>query len=212
MLRLLLPLIEHRLRTPTIVIGGFLMIIMFDLPTRFHIGEPLMLDRSFIDGWIPFLEWTIWIYASYYLLLVLSVWVPRDDRRRSDAVYGLLLAGIVGLVIFTVLPTSVVRQSPNLGGATGFLWRILLSVDTTLNALPSLHVADTCLAATALASRSRMWRIVAIVWAAMIILSTLTTKQHYMVDIPAGCLLAVVCSLLVRFGVAYRRIDRRVRG
>jgi len=188
------------------------MVVMFRLPVRFHMGEPLMLDRSFIDDWIPFLEWTIWIYASYYLFLILAVWLPRDDRRRSDAVYGILLAGIVGLVIFTVLPTSVMRQSPNLWGATGFLWRLLLSVDTALNALPSLHVADTCLAAIALASRSRLWRIGALAWAAMIILSTLTTKQHYVVDVPAGCLLAALCFLLVRCGVRYWRIDRKVGG
>jgi membrane-associated phospholipid phosphatase len=210
LLRLRLPLIEPRLRLPVIVVGGFLLIVMFGLPASFHIGEPVILDRSVIDDWIPFLEWTIWIYTSYYLFLILAVWLPRDDRCRSDAVYGILLAGLVALVIFMVLPTSVIPASPNAGGPTGLLWRLLLSVDTTLNALPSLHVADTCLAAAALASGSRLWRIAALVWAVMIILSTLTAKQHYAVDVPAGCLLAAVCSLLVRFGVTYWRIDRKV--
>jgi membrane-associated phospholipid phosphatase len=42
----------------------------------------------------------------------------------------------------------------------------------------------------------------------MIILSTLTTKQHYAIDVPAGLVLALICFVLVRFGVEYRRIGR----
>jgi membrane-associated phospholipid phosphatase len=201
-------LIERRLRLPAVVVGGLLLIGLFMLPARFHLGEPAVLDKSVVDDWIPFLEWTIWIYASYYLFLILAIWLPRDDKRRSDAAYGLVLAGIAGLIIFTLLPTSVVRPLPSAGGATGVLWRLLFSVDTMVNALPSLHVANTCLAAIALASRSRAWRIIVPAWAAMIVLSTLTTKQHYAIDVPGGLLLAAICYAIVRFGVAYRTVDR----
>src|SRR5262249_23498631 len=142
--RLPLPLIDRRLRLPAIVGGGLLLVALFSLPARVHLGEPASLDKSAVDDWIPFLEWTIWIYVSYYLFLMLAIWLPRDDTLRSDAAYGLLLAGIIGLIIFTFLPTSVTRQSASLAGATGFLWRLLFSVDTTVNALPSLHVANTC--------------------------------------------------------------------
>jgi membrane-associated phospholipid phosphatase len=91
-------------------------------------------------------------------------------------------------------------------------WRLLLSVDTMVNALPSMHVAHTCLAAVALGSRNRLWRIIAPMWAAMIIASTLTTKQHYAIDLPGGMALAAICFVLVRFGVEYWRFDRKVRG
>ena len=209
--RLPLPLIDRRLRLPTVVVGGLLLIALFMLPARIHLGEPTVLDKSVVDDWIPFLEWTIWIYASYYLFLILAIWLPRDDKRRSDAAYGLVLAGVIGLIIFTLLPTSVVRPMPSAGGATGFLWGLLFSVDTMVNALPSLHVANTCLAAVALASRSRPWRIIVPVWAAMIILSTLTTKQHYAIDVPGGLLLAAVCYVIVRVGVEYRTVDSLFR-
>lgn len=206
--RLPLPLIDRRLRGAAVLGGGLLLIALFMLPARFHLGEPAMLERSVVDHWIPFLEWTIWIYVSYYLFLILAIWLPDDDKLRSDAAYGLVLAGLIGLIIFTLLPTSVERPSPSAGGATGFAWRLLFSVDTMVNALPSLHVANTCLAAVALASRSRAWRIIVPVWAAMIILSTLTTKQHYAIDVPGGLLLAAICFVAVRFGVEYRTIGR----
>jgi membrane-associated phospholipid phosphatase len=201
--RLRLPLIDRRLRVPAVVGGGLLLAGLFVVPERFHLGEPTSLDRSVVDDWIPFLAWTIWVYASYYLLLILAVWLPKDDKRRSDAAYGLVLAAIIGVIIFTLWPTSVMRQSPGFDGPTAFLWRLLFSVDTPMNALPSLHVANTCLAAIALWSRRGLWRIIVPVWATMVILSTLTTKQHYAIDVPGGLLLAAICFVVVRFGVKY---------
>jgi membrane-associated phospholipid phosphatase len=205
--RVPLPLIDRRLRGPAVAGGALLLSGLFMVPARLHLGEPTILDRSVVDERIPFLEWTIWIYASYYLFLILAILLPRDDKLRSDAGYGLLLAGLIGLIIFTLWPTSVPRQSPDFSGATGFLWRLLFAVDTSVNALPSLHVANTCLAAPALAARGRVWRVIVPVWAASIIVSTLTTKQHYAIDVPGGLLLAAVCCLVVRFSADYRRVD-----
>jgi membrane-associated phospholipid phosphatase len=210
--RLRLPLIDRGLRIHAIIGGGLLLVVLFMVPARIHLGQPIVLDRAAIDDAIPFLEWTIWVYASYYPFLILAVWLPRDARLRSDAVYGLVLAGAIGLVIFTLWPTTIIRESPSLVGVTGLLWHLLFSVDTMVNALPSMHVADTCIAAVALASRGRLWRIIVPVWATIIILSTLTTKQHYAIDLPGGLALAAVCYVLVRFGVAYWRIDRKVGG
>jgi membrane-associated phospholipid phosphatase len=209
--RLRLPLIDRRLRVPAIIGGGLLLVVLFMVPARIHLGDPTVLDRSVIDDAIPFLEWTIWVYVSYYPFLILAVWLPRDDRLRADAVYGLLLAGAIGLIIFTLWPTTIVRESPSLAGIGGLPWRLLFSVDTMVNALPSMHVAHTCLAAVALGSRSRLWRIVTPVWATLIILSTLTTKQHYAVDLPGGFALAAVCFILVRCGVDYWRVGRLLR-
>src|SRR5215831_6604197 len=144
--RISLPLIDNRLRIPVVICGGVLLAALFAIPGRIHLGEPAILDRSVVDDWIPFLRWTIWIYVSYYLFLILAIMLPGNDKLRSDAAYGLLLAGLIGLIIFTFWPTSIVRQAPSLDGVTGFLWRILFSVDTTVNALPSLHVANTCIA------------------------------------------------------------------
>jgi membrane-associated phospholipid phosphatase len=206
--RLRLPLIDRRLRVPAIVIGGLLLVVLFELPARFHLAEPAILTRSVVDDSIPFLEWTIWIYATYYPFLIVAVWLTRDDRRRSDAVYGMLLASAIGLAIFTLWPTAIMREDPSLAGATGFLWRLLFSVDTMVNALPSMHVAHTCLAAVALGGRSRRWRVIATGWATLIVLSTLTTKQHYAIDVPGGFALAALCFLIVRLGVEYWRVGR----
>src|SRR5689334_6198849 len=123
--RLPLPLIDRQRRIPAVIGGGLLLIVLFELPERIHLGEPRSIDKSFVDDWIPFLAWTIWVYVSYYLFLIFAVWLPKDDKHRSDAAYGLVLAALIGVVIFTLWPSSVMRQSPGLDGATGFLWRWL---------------------------------------------------------------------------------------
>jgi membrane-associated phospholipid phosphatase len=207
-IRLRLPLIDRRLRGPAILVGGLLLVALFAVPARIHLGQPIFLARAAIDNAIPFLDWTIWIYATYYPFLMAAVWLTRDDKLRSDAVYGMLLASAIGLIIFTLWPTAITREDASLIGATGLLWRLLFSVDTMVNALPSMHVAHTCLAAVAFASRSGVWRVIAPVWAALIVLSTLTTKQHYAIDVPGGFALAALCFVLVRFGVRYWRIGR----
>jgi membrane-associated phospholipid phosphatase len=206
--RLRLPLIDRRLRAPAVIGGGLLMIVLFMVPARLHLGTPTQLQPARIDAWIPFLEWTIWIYVSYYLFLVLAIWLPQDDKRRSDAAYGLLLAAIIGVVIFTFWPTSMPRQSPATAGATGMAWQLLFAVDTMVNAFPSLHVANTCLAAVALFTRCGPWRVLVPLWSLLIIASTLTTKQHYAIDVAGGLALAVGCYLLVSFAVGYEPLDR----
>jgi membrane-associated phospholipid phosphatase len=206
--RLLLPLIDRRRRIPAIILGGLLLVALFAVPARLHMGEPALLARSVVDDAIPFLDWTIWIYVSYYPFLIAAIWCPREDKPRSDAFYGILLTAAIGLIIFTFWPTAIGRDFTSLAGATGFLWRALFSVDTTANALPSMHVAHTCLAAVALASRGRLWRILAPAWATLIVLSTLTTKQHYAIDVPAGFALAAICFVTVRRSVEYRCIRR----
>ena len=58
------------------------------------------------------------------------------------------------------------------------------------NYLPSLHVAFTVIAASSYASRAHtLGRILLGVWSAAILVSTLLTHQHYLLDVVTGSLL-----------------------
>jgi membrane-associated phospholipid phosphatase len=63
-------------------------------------------------------------------------------------------------------------------------------VDRPVNCVPSLHVANACVCALALQREGSTWHYGAPVWLALIMLSTLTTKQHFVIDVLAGVLLA----------------------
>jgi membrane-associated phospholipid phosphatase len=206
--RLPLPLLKRAARVPVVIGGGLAIVGLYALSARLNYGEPTRLVESALDGWIPFLPWTVWIYVSDYLLLTLAI-LLSSDRRRSEAAYGLLLAALIGFVIFTLWPTGIIRSSPSFEGVTGLLWKLIYAIDTTTNAFPSLHVANTCIAARALYGKGGAWRVVTPIWASAVILSTLTTKQHYFVDVPAGILVGLVCIAVTRFGFTYRELGRR---
>ena len=203
-MQLRLPLVHRGNRVAAVIVGGALVIALYLLPSRLQLRPAITLDRSFIDGWVPFLDWTIWVYLSEYPFMVLAVWLGTDDRERSRLFYAFILAAAIGLAIFILWPTAVARESPGSDGVTGLLWRWLYSVDTPANALPSLHVANTCLAAARLRRCGGAWRIMAPVWALLIVLSTLTTKQHYAIDIVGGMALAAVCLVVVRAALRFR--------
>ena len=69
--------------------------------------------------------------------------------------------------------------------------------DTPSSCLPSLHVAIS-FASALLVWRERkriFWALLA--WSLVIAASTLTTKQHYLIDVLSGALLAVLVTFAV---------------
>jgi membrane-associated phospholipid phosphatase len=152
--------------------------------------RPTVLTPTALDRAIPFLEWTIWIYYSYALLLVLPLFVCRDDHRAVHVVYSIMANSLVAVVVFFVWPTAGAAQQPTSGGWVGLLWSVLQAVDRPANLFPSLHVANACTSALALWREQRGWRPFAVAWTLLIAVSTLTTKQHLFIDLWGGMALA----------------------
>lgn len=102
---------------------------------------------------------------------------------------------------FVVYPTSAPR--PGKVDGEGFaVWglRALYSADPPYNCFPSLHVAHSFVSALASARVHRRLGVVAITAATLVAVSTLFTKQHYVLDVVAGGLMA---------GLAYAIFPRR---
>jgi membrane-associated phospholipid phosphatase len=164
--------------------------VFYVVPMHVHLVQPTALVPTALDRAVPFLEWTIWIYVSYFMILFVPFIVCRDEARVMHVFYALALNSAVAGAIFVALPTQLAVQQPSGGGLTGLLWQALLTVDRPVNCVPSLHVANASVCAFALQREGAGWRYGAPVWLALIMLSTLTTKQHFVVDISAGVLLA----------------------
>ena len=67
---------------------------------------------------------------------------------------------------------------------------MIYSSDVKYNCLPSLHVAQCFLAAFTCSRVHRGVGAAAAVWASLVALSTLYTKQHYVLDVVTGIVLA----------------------
>src|SRR4029077_8532284 len=100
---------------------------------------------------------------------------------------------LIAYVCFIAYPTVGPRPAKVLGdGFPEWTLRAIYSSDHRYNCLPSLHVAQCFLAAFACSRVNRRVGLAAMVWAFLVGLSTVYTKQHYVMDVVTGILLAMV--------------------
>ncbi len=104
------------------------------------------------------------------------------------------------MLCFLLWPTEYPRELYPLPGTTSALGAALVhfvrSTDAPVNCLPSLHVCTVTLCVLAL--RGSRWFRPAAVAALPLAASTLTFKQHYVVDAVTGAALGCVAWWLVR--------------
>jgi membrane-associated phospholipid phosphatase len=163
-----------------------------------------------LDALIPL--WPIW--AAPYLLslawwtgcLVWAVWKMEASRYRAF-VAAVLAVTLTSYVIYLVYPTYVERPSVEGNGWQVALIRFIYGHDRAYNACPSGHTYTTVLI------NLFWWR-----WhprkrwlwlgiTAIILLSTLFTRQHNLLDLICGIALA-----LVGYRLAMRWTARRPEG
>lgn len=158
--------------------------------------EPRYLLATAVDASIPFMPLSWLIYVLFFPFVVaVAAYAPA---RRFDAfMQAGALAYLVALLCFWLLPESLPRPDPAVIENAFLRQRLsrLWALDLPANGFPSLHVAITCLACRMLAGhRQALW---VVVLGGLICLSTLTTKQHTLIDVLGGGVLAGVCALYV---------------
>jgi len=158
-----------------------------------------------LDAAIPFLPWTVWCYLPFYAgIFVLAIAGLRTRRLFDRALAGVLAIMLVGatghLLVAAEYPRPPVPAPyPDLTHAfLGWVQR----VDPPGNVFPSLHVAQTIAVALILRHERPRLGALALVMAALLALSTLTTKQHFLADVAAGLIMGVGTSWAVLRGLA----------
>ena len=193
-----LPAIDRRHKWLAFVAGYSGFCVLYLLTGRVHLGEPALLPMSVMDRRIPFLSWTIWIYHTQFFFLLIAMWTLQQTANISRTFYAVVAASLISFAIFFVYPTTLPRAELITGGLTKSAFALLYSIDAPTNCLPSLHVALGWIAAMGIGEEKRRWRGWALLWAALISLSTLTTKQHYLIDVLAGLCVAALCWVLAK--------------
>lgn len=203
----MLPAITRDNRGRAILLGYLAFSLLYLASGNLHIGQPTRLDPSALDQAIPFIGWTIAPYLSQFALLFLALWLFDDNEARSRVFYGVMLATIIAATVFMIWPTEIPRRPVAGEGMMAGLWRTLYLIDPSTNNLPSLHVALAGLAAIRFFQAGGFCRWLGPFWAAVITVSTLTTKQHILVDVLGGIVLAAVSYVLIKrfLGATLRR-------
>jgi membrane-associated phospholipid phosphatase len=172
-----------------VLLVPFYLVIAELLPGRVLHAPELAWDRV-----VPLQPTWALVYGSLYLFLILlPVFVVREEAQIRRTVRAYLMVWIAAYVCFWLYPTMAARPAEVLGEGFG-VWglRFLYSADPPYNCFPSLHVAHSFVSALACSRVHRGVGIGAALCATLVGISTLFTKQHYLLDVVAGILLACV--------------------
>ena len=177
-------------------------------------GRTVHVPEVFLDRVIPLDPLWAPVYASLFLLVILPVFVVHQREHVRRTINAYLMVWLVGYAFFLAYPTLTPRP-PRLADEGFFPWmlRAIYSTDVEYNCFPSLHVAQSFLSALTCYRVHRGVGIGAGIWATLVSLSTLFTKQHYVLDVLAGACLAYVSYAIFLRGFpreAVPELDRRL--
>lgn len=165
--------------------------------TRHHYQFSTALDRA-----IPLIPWTVCIYFGCYafwaLHYCLCAAVPTRARLFFTADF---IAKGVCFVFFVGLPTTMARPAVQGLNVWESLVRALYILDAPVNLFPSIHCLNSWLcwaSARDIPAFSRGYKAFALCAAVAVCVSTLTLRQHVLLDVAGGILLAEVCWRLAK--------------
>lgn len=157
-----------------------------------------------MDELIPFLPWTVSIYFGCYIFWGINYYLSSLQKReaRDRFFCADLLAKTVCFLLFILIPTTNVR--PEIAGES--MWDRLMAflywIDDADNLFPSIHCLVSWLCWISVRDRrdiSPVYRWFSLAAAAAVCISTLTTRQHVLVDVAGGVLLAELCYFVAGF-------------
>jgi membrane-associated phospholipid phosphatase len=188
-------------------IGAIIAALMYIGSNRFHLFEPQLLTYTSLDQAIPFVPWTFWIYASEYLFFFAIYLSLKSEHTMNRYIYSFFTLQTVSVLIFIFWPTTfprddfpLIRETMDALTFAGF--SALRATDSPASCAPSLHVSSVYLSSMMLLyegqKHSRTLFKIFFGWATLIALSTLTTKQHYIIDLVTGFGMAVLVLSLFK--------------
>lgn len=152
-----------------------------------------------VDTLVPFVSAAVWLYLAGLGWIVSPLFLLRSRAELRLAARSYAFALALALLCFYLFQA----RAPGLRAEVQLLanqqdWSmaalaLLHAVDGPGNLVPSLHVGLSWLAADALTRGNARWRLPSLSIALAVTLSVLLCKQHTVLDVLAGLLLAALC-------------------
>lgn len=191
---------EWARKYPLLYIIGFLIVYFTWFLSLEKFRAPVLYVHSALDDIIPFSQYMVVPYLMWFLFIMLTfLFFLIFSRNDFMNVARYMFTGmLVCLAIYTVIPTGLTFR-PEVVGTDFFsgLVRLVQSHDTPTNICPSIHVYNS-IAVTVVLMHSEAIRhkkavsIGALVLTVLICMSTVMLKQHSIIDVFWGCVLAFV--------------------
>ena len=161
-------------------------------------GYNLKID---IDNYIPLVPLFVIPYLFgliFWIFTILKINLSKDEKLIKEFNLLIILSSIVSVAIYILIPTFVTR--PVVTGTDIFseILRLIYSNDQVYNAAPSGHTFYTILCFVGLnrliPGKKYLWGILSV----LIVISTVLTKQHNLLDIVIGIVFALSVIFISR--------------
>lgn len=159
---------------------------------------------NYIDSKIPFVPQFIYAYISWYLMLFIVPYIFFKYNPKSFNNYYVITFICITIVafIYFLYPTTMNRADIVPSNISELLVNIIYKIDTpVLNCFPSMHCLISfifiyiTLSETTLNNKVKF---IIVIWAALVILSTLFVKQHVVVDMVSAFIISFVAFIMVK--------------
>jgi len=200
--------------TPGKALGNGLRVISLEQRLTHHLFE-LTVERVADSSslLLTAAAWTYWNSEFTVIgLALLWVYLRRHEgftRFRNT----ILLANIIGLVGFVLMPTAPPWMFPHMGFVDGINHSsaLLKTLGNPYAAMPSLHAADALIVGWFLVSTSKtVWtKALWALWPLWVWFCVVATANHYLLDVLAGIGVGVAAILATAWTP---RVLARIRG
>ncbi len=197
---------RYERRFPAYGILPFLIALIFNMAVFFltkvftdsgaHVNLWLPLDDR-----IPFCTWMVIPYVASFPFWVATYLMA--GRIGKDYYFKFITADLLGksvcLLFFLLMPTTIVRPEFEVRNLGDWMLKAIYFFDSPTNLFPSLHCFMSWMCFRAVFRQKAIpvrYQVFAFVLNLLIFASTVMTKQHYIVDVPAGILLAEIALAL----------------
>jgi membrane-associated phospholipid phosphatase len=189
-------------RDPSKAIVNGLGVIDFEQRTTHHLFEQTaqrIADSSHLL--LTAAAWTYW-NSEFTVITLALVWVYfRRHERFARFRNAILLANMLGLIGYVLVPTAPPWMFPGAGFVDGVNHssHFLGSLANPYAAMPSLHAADALIVGVLLAGACKRWYFKAlwVLWPAWVWFCVMATANHFLLDVVAGIGVALVSLFLV---------------
>jgi membrane-associated phospholipid phosphatase len=167
------------------------------------------------------MQWTYWL-SQFAVVGLALLWVylrRHDSFTRFRNV--LMLANVIGLFGYVLLPTAPPRMLPEFGfvdtlaalGTPNHGSSFVQLASNPYAAMPSLHSADALIVGIALAVlvRSPILKLLWLAWPVWVWISVMATGNHFWLDILAGVAVAAVAAAIIYWRETWRFVSPAFR-
>ena len=172
--------------------------------------------HSALDDMIPFCEWFVFAYLSWFLYMIIAglYFLLKDEEAFEHFMLSLIIGFFTCTFICSVFPNGQdLRPTSYAGNFAAQIVKLVQEHDTNKTVFPSMHIVGALSSAFAIANSKtlkgkKLIQVLSWLLCISIMLATVFLKQHSVLDVFGGMAVCVIVFFLVYRGYAGKLLTK----